>query len=251
MKRFISGSEGACVNQCQTKQAHRLLLAAAMSLSLGIIPAAAATRSSVQEAHSSGGRVAVFEKVGSASGATDVVPFPGVVERDDEKHEVRASFDPGPQAATSQTGRSHTSSVSRGRVVVRNFTGYAVDVFITLDDYTTPWVFIGTVPDGYRLVVKEPRGLPYILGSSYSGECSAGFWCPDDHAPLGASLDRLHHRRGDLQDGPPALRIKRRRQRRHRLPDGDDFEPPRTMWPIFMLDVSLKLAVTLGRSLGG
>jgi len=168
MKRFISGSQGACVNQRETKQAHRLLLAAAMSLSLGIIPAAAATRSSVQEEHSSGGRVAVFEKPGSASGVTDVVPFPGVVERDDEKHEIRASFDPAPQAATSETGRSHTSSVSRGRVVVRNFTGYAVDVFITLDDYTTPWVFIGTVPDGYRLVVKEIRGLPYILAANYS-----------------------------------------------------------------------------------
>src|SRR5207244_825303 len=107
---------GAWVNQRETKQAHRLLLAAAMSLSLGIIPAAAATRSSVQEEHSSGGRVAVFEKPGSASGVTDVVPFPGVVERDDEKHEIRASFDPARQTATSETGRSHTSSVSRGRV---------------------------------------------------------------------------------------------------------------------------------------
>src|SRR5207244_1673153 len=108
MKRFISGSQGACVNQRETKQAHRLLLAAAMSLSLGIIPAAAATRSSVQEEHSSGGRVAVFEKPGSASGVTDVVPFPGVVERDVEKHEIRASFDPAPQAVVQLGSRALT-----------------------------------------------------------------------------------------------------------------------------------------------
>ena len=99
MKRLISGKEPASVMLCGTKQAVRLLVTAVLGLTLGSLPTSAAARVSVKGVHSYAGRVQMPETDAPDGAAKHVRPFPGRVERDDEKGEIRAQFDHEEQAA--------------------------------------------------------------------------------------------------------------------------------------------------------
>ena len=161
MKRLISGKEHASVMLCGTKQAGRLLVAAALGFTFGSLPASAAARVSVKGVHSSAARVQMPETDAPDGAAKHVRPFPGRVERDDEKGEIRAQFDHEEQAAAPRPNTVRPTGQRKGKLVVRNRAGYTVDVFLSVDD--VDFMFVDTLPDGYRLVVSGlPRGGYFV-----------------------------------------------------------------------------------------
>jgi len=64
---------------------------------------------------------------------------------------------------------------SSGMVSVRNRSHVSADVWVTLNDDSTPWVFVGTVPPRYVGKLRAQRGLNYVIAAEDAGDYD-GYW---------------------------------------------------------------------------
>lgn len=99
------------------------------------------------------------------------------LEYDDARREIRTTLaDPEIDA-----GQPVSAAVQRspfGRLVVVNHSYDYVDVYVSLNDRDTPWVWVGTLPPRYRLRVKLRRGYSYVVAADTAGEDDGFDWSP-------------------------------------------------------------------------
>ena len=127
--------------------------------------------------------VASVSRTSTASGnaplsAVDkgVSTFPGRVVIDDAARTVSAYWDDLPrEGAPRHVGRGR-ARVAYGKAVVKNKSGLTVDVYGSLNDATTDWYFVATVPSGYKFTMKRlPRRVAYLVAAELAGVYD-GFW---------------------------------------------------------------------------
>lgn len=109
---------------------------------------------------------------GPAPAGPDQAPrFPGLVTVDEARRTVTVEVPDAPDGARARRAR-------QGKLLVRNKSGYTVDVYLSFNDETSPWEFIDTLPSGYLLRVKGlTRGVEYLVGGAVNGE-STWSWGP-------------------------------------------------------------------------
>jgi hypothetical protein len=97
--------------------------------------------------------------------------LPATVTVDDARRIVTVALPEAPDGARARRPR-------QGKLLVRNKSGYTVDVYLSLNDTTTPWQFVDTLPSRYLLrVTGLTRGTEYQVAGAVNGE-STFSWGP-------------------------------------------------------------------------
>ncbi len=98
-------------------------------------------------------------------------PAPGVIVlRDDARREVQAWVQPGASPA----------AAANGKLIVRNRSGVSADVYLALPADEPDWQFVETVPDGFKLIVRNVTRRTQFLIAAESTDAYDGFfdWGP-------------------------------------------------------------------------
>lgn len=104
-------------------------------------------------------------------------PFPGYVERNDANRTVVAWFAPGTDGqGLGLGGVERQVAGAFGKLVVRNLSGIAADIYMSLDDGVTPFYYVTSLPSGYKFkVLGLYRGVAYLVAAE-DAYLYDGFW---------------------------------------------------------------------------
>lgn len=75
--------------------------------------------------------------------------------------------------------RSKDQKAVYRKLIVRNFSSYTAEIFWSLDDDETPWYEAGSLPAGWRVKLRLPRGYSYLVAAeAYPDEDEYWDWGP-------------------------------------------------------------------------
>ncbi|HEV7733397.1 MAG TPA: hypothetical protein VGR62_14610 [Candidatus Binatia bacterium] len=99
----------------------------------------------------------VPRRIAGDAPAPDDRPAPGVIVlRDDARREVQAWIDPAASPAVA----------ANGKLIVRNRSGVSADVYLAVPAEEPDWQFVETVPDGFKLIVRNvTRRAQYLIAA--------------------------------------------------------------------------------------